>query len=296
MFSSVARRFSSSSAAVTVTPLSPAIGAVVDGVDLAASGAAHGVALRAALVKHHVLFFRGQAHVKVTQLRDFAALFGALHRHPLYPNAPEAPEIIVLDTDESNPPDNDNWHTDVTFIQTPPLGAVLQAIRIPETGGGDTCWASTAAAYDALSPPLRKFLVGLTATHDIQKSFPATRWASGDEEAKYRAAVAKHPPIVHPVVREHPETGRLGLFVNSGFTTHINELSRTESDALLALLFAHVSKPEFTVRWRWSAGDVAFWDNRLTQHYALNDYLPHRRTMHRATILGDRPRGPTLRS
>jgi taurine dioxygenase len=276
---------------LALTPLSPAIGALVNGVDLASGRGVDVPQLQAALVKHHILFFRGQHALQPSHLRDFAAKFGALHRHPLYPNVKEVPEIIVLDTDDKNPPDNDNWHTDVTFIQTPPLGAVLQALRIPATGGGDTCWASTAAAFDALSKPLQSFLTTLTATHNISKSFPAERWGSGEDEAKYREVLAKNPPVVHPVVRVHPVTQRLGLFVNSGFTTHINELARPESDALLQLLFAHVSRPEFTVRWRWDVGDVAFWDNRLTQHYALADYLPHRRTMHRATILGDRPRG-----
>jgi taurine dioxygenase len=275
----------------TIVPMSPAIGALVNGVDLATGRGVDVGILQKALVKHHVLFFRDQHAVQPAQLRAFAANFGSLHTHPLYPNVPEVPEIIVLDTDDKNPPDNDNWHTDVTFIQTPPLGAVLQALRIPATGGGDTCWASTAAAFDALSALMQTFLTNLTATHNISKSFPAERWGVGADEAKYREVLAKNPPVVHPVIRQHPVTKRLGLFVNSGFTTHINELARPESDVLLQFLFAHVSRPEFTVRWRWSNGDIAFWDNRLTQHYALADYLPHRRTMHRATILGDVPRG-----
>ncbi len=271
-----------------VTPLSPAIGAVVSGIDLTSCRAADVADVQAALLKHHVLFFRGQQHVSETQLRDFAANFGALHIHPLYPASPKAKEIIVLDS-AVTAPDNDNWHTDVTFIQTPPLGAVLQAIEVPATGG-DTSWASAAAAFDALSSPVRALLSKLTATHNIAKSFPAERWEGADKE-RYRAVLEKNPPVVHPVVRLHPVTQRLGLFVNSGFTTRINELTQNESDALLAMLFAQIAKPEFTVRWKWTVGDIAFWDNRITQHYALIDYLPHRRIMHRATILGDRPRG-----
>jgi len=124
----------------------------------------------------------------------------------------------------------------------------------------------------------------------VVKSFPAGRWgADPAHKARYERAVAKHPPVTHPVVRTHPVSGRKGLFVNDGFTTRIHELGARESDALLAFLFAHAARPEFTLRWRWSVDDVAFWDNRITQHYAVADYLPQRRVMHRATVIGDRP-------
>ncbi|MBN9016722.1 MAG: taurine dioxygenase [Rhizobiales bacterium] len=278
---------------LAVRPLAPALGAIVDGVDLARPLTPALVeALKAALVTHHVLFFEQQSVTPATQ-RAAAALFGDLHIHPIYPHVEDVPEIIVLDTSANNLPDNDNWHTDVTFIQNPPLGALLAAKQLPPSGG-DTSWSSTIAAYEALSLPLRTLLDGLTAVHDIQKSFPFERWAVGGNEDRWQEARRKNPPVIHPVVRVHPVTGRKGLFVNEGFTTRIVELSATESDAVLRLLFAHVAKPEFTIRWRWKEGDVAFWDNRLTQHYALADYLPHRRIMHRATILGDRPVGPEV--
>jgi taurine dioxygenase len=133
-------------------------------------------------------------------------------------------------------------------------------------------------------------LAGLTAEHDFLKSFPAWRFArTPEEKVRWEQARLQHPPLMHPVVRTHPVTGEQGLFVNEGFTTRIAELSITESDAVLRQLFAHLAKPEFTVRWRWKLGDVAFWDNRLTQHYATADYMPHRRIMHRATIMGDAP-------
>lgn len=276
---------------LAIRPLAPALGAIVDGVDLSrplSPGLA--AALQDALVTHHVLFFERQSVTPASQ-RDVAKAFGSLHIHPIYPQVEDVPEIIVLDTSSNNLPDNDNWHTDVTFIETPPLGALLAAKHLPPNGG-DTSWSSTIAAYDALSPPLRELLDGLTAVHDIQKSFPFERWGAGGNEESWQAARRKNPPVVHPVVRVHPVTGRKGLFVNEGFTTRILELSAPESDAVLRLLFAHVAKPEFTIRWRWKEGDIAFWDNRLTQHYALADYLPHRRIMHRATILGDRPVGP----
>jgi taurine dioxygenase len=137
---------------------------------------------------------------------------------------------------------------------------------------------------------MRLMLDGLTATHSVAKSFPAARWGSDAAfKERYERAVAKHPPVVHPVVRTHPVSGRKVLFVNEGFTTHINELSAQESQALLNFLFAQAGRPELTVRWNWKVDDVAFWDNRATQHYAIADYLPERRTMHRATVNGDKP-------
>ncbi|MFT3663765.1 taurine dioxygenase [Piscinibacter sp.] len=275
---------------MNVTPLGPAVGALVDGVDLTRPLAGHDrAALHRALLAHHVLFFENQP-VTPRQQRDLAARFGELHIHPVYPSHPEAPEIVVLDTSNDNPPDNDNWHTDVTFIETPPLGAILTAQLLPPTGG-DTLWASGIAAYEALSEPYRRFLDPLHAEHDFLQSFPAWRFARTPEERlRWEAARDRHPPVVHPVIRTHPESGRRGLFVNEGFTSRIVELGKSESDAVLAQLRVHAAKPEFSVRWRWKRHDLAFWDNRLTQHYATADYLPHRRVMHRATILGDRPR------
>lgn len=278
-----------SSPAPRITPLGPAIGALVDGIDLRQPITdAQRDTLRAALLTHHVLFFENQPIDPPTQ-RDLAARFGPLHVHPIYPHAPGVPEIIVLDTGQQNLPDNDNWHTDVTFIQTPPLGALLSAQLLPPSGG-DTLWASGMAAYEALSPRLRTLLDGLTAEHDMLQSFPAHRFArTPDERVRWEAAREANPPVIHPVVRTHPESGRRGLFVNEGFTTRIIELAARESAGILRWLFEHLARPEFSVRWRWKTGDLAFWDNRLTLHYATADYLPHRRVMHRATILGDQP-------
>lgn len=272
-----------------ITPLTPAIGALVEGLSLAEPlGDAHQAAISQALLDHQLLFFRKQP-ITPRQQRDFAARFGDLHVHPIYPNIPEHPQIMVLDTDANNLPDNDNWHTDVTFIQTPPLGAILAAKQLPTTGG-DTLWASGIAAFEALSRPLQILLDGLQAEHDFVKSFPASRHAITPEAAAHwEETRRKHPPLLHPVVRTHPVSGRKALFVNEGFTTRIVDLQPKESEALLAFLYTHVARPEFTVRWRWEQDDVAFWDNRVTQHYAVADYLPARRIMHRATILGDRP-------
>jgi taurine dioxygenase len=275
--------------AIQATSVARALGAVVEGVQLARELTQSEVdRLSELLVEHQVLFFRDQVLTPQEQVR-FAARFGTLHIHPIYPVLPELPEIMLIDTHPGFLPDNDNWHTDVTFSQTPPLAGILAAKRLPRTGG-DTLWSSNAAAYESLSEPMRRMLEGLTATHSVAKSFPAARW--GNDAAfkeRYDRAVAKHPPVVHPVVRTHPVTRRKGLFVNDGFTTHINELSAGESQALLAFLFAHSGRPELTVRWNWKVDDVAFWDNRATQHYAIADYLPERRTMHRATVNGDKP-------
>ncbi|PZQ59940.1 MAG: taurine dioxygenase [Phenylobacterium zucineum] len=272
-----------------VKPLTPTIGALVEGVDLSQGVSADlAGALRAELLKHQVLFFEDQ-HLSPVQHRDFAARFGALHTHPLYPGVPEAPELFILDNHKENPTDNDAWHTDVTFIETPPMGSILYARLLPDSGG-DTVWANMKAAYEALSPTFRDFLAGLDAVHDFARGFPARGVVAKSTGAdKHAQAVAEHPQVLHPVVRTHPETGEDGLFVNYGFTERLKGLRRPESDAILNMLFAHVQKPEFQVRWRWSPNAIAFWDNRVTQHYAVNDYLPARRIMNRATILGDRP-------
>ena len=269
--------------------LSPALGAVISGIDLNATlnnEAQQG--LQAALVEHQVLFLR-QQFLQAEQQRAVAKLFGDLHIHPIYPAHERVAEVMVLDSHKQDLRDNELWHTDVTFIQTPPLGCVLSAQQVPEFGG-DTLWTSSTAAYAALSKPMQALLEGLSASHDIRKSFPATRFALTDADAaRFEKAKQDHPPVSHPVVRTHPVSGKKGLFVSEGFTTHINELTETESDALLRFLFAHATHPNFQVRWHWQAGDVAIWDNRATQHFANFDYGAAHRIMHRATVLGDKP-------
>ncbi|WP_339544855.1 taurine dioxygenase [Pseudomonas sp. RA_35y_Pfl2_P32] len=274
---------------LTIIPLSHALGAQISGVDIAQPlNVEQRDAIEQALLKHQVLFFRDQPITPQQQAR-FAANFGDLHIHPLYPNVPEQPEVLILDTAETDVRDNAIWHTDVTFLPTPALGAVLSAKLLPAFGG-DTLWASGIAAYEALSEPLKVLLQGLSATHDFVKSFPLERFGNTPQALEqWQATRKKNPPLSHPVIRTHPVSGRKSLFVNEGFTTRINELSDSESDAILKLLFAHATRPEFTLRWRWQTNDVAFWDNRVTQHFAVDDYRPARRVMHRATVLGDVP-------
>ena len=274
---------------LTITPLSHALGAQISGVDIAQPlNLEQRDAIEQALLKHQVLFFRNQP-VTAQQQARFAANFGDLHIHPIYPNVPEQPEVLILDTAQTDVRDNAVWHTDVTFLPTPALGAVLSAKLLPEFGG-DTLWASGIAAYEALSEPLKVLLQGLSATHDFVKSFPLERFGNTAQALEqWEATRKKNPPLSHPVIRTHPVSGRKSLFVNEGFTTRINELSDSESEAILKLLFAHATRPEFTIRWRWQTDDVAFWDNRVTQHFAVDDYRPARRVMHRATVLLDVP-------
>ena len=274
---------------LTITPISSALGAQIDGVDLTRPlSPQQRDAIEQALLEHQVIFFKDQSITPQQQAR-FAANFGDLHIHPIYPNVPEQPEVLVLDTAVTDVRDNAVWHTDVTFLPTPAMGAVLSAKQLPAFGG-DTLWASGIAAFEGLSRPLQVLLDGLTATLDFTKSFPLERFGSTPEDfLRWEQTRKNNPPLSHPVVRTHPVSGRKSLFVNEGFTTKINELSEAESEAILKLLFAHSTRPEYTIRWRWQENDVAFWDNRVTQHYAVDDYRPNRRVMHRATILGDAP-------
>ncbi|MDF7661445.1 taurine dioxygenase [Erwiniaceae bacterium L1_54_6] len=274
---------------VTFTELGPYIGAQVSEVDLSRPlSDAQFEQLYHGLLRHQVLFLRNQA-ITPEQQRALAVRFGDLHIHPVYPHAAGVEEIIVLDAHQDNPPDNDSWHTDVTFIETPPAIAILAAKLLPESGG-DTLWASGIAAYEALSEPFKTLLAGLQAEHDFKKAFQEFKYRkTAEEHQRWQQAVAKHPPVLHPVIRTHPVSGRKALFVNEGFTTRLVGVSEKESAALLGFLFAHSTKPEFQVRWRWQEHDVAIWDNRVTQHYANADYYPARRVMHRATVLGDKP-------
>ncbi len=274
---------------IRVIEMTPSIGAIVEGVDLSAQlGAAEIGELRCLLLKHRVIFFEDQ-NLSPSGQRDLAAKFGALHIHPIYPHLPDIPEIVVLDNHTDNPTDNDSWHIDATFLERPPMASILYARQLPSCGG-DTLWSDMRAAYLALSEPFRQFLTSLDALHDFSWGFASEILPSKNVGVEqYDRTRRENPPVIHPVIRTHPETGEDSLFANDGFTTRILGLSRSESDHILGMLNHHIQRPEFVVRWRWKPNSVAFWDNRITQHYAVNDYLPQRRVMHRATIAGDRP-------
>lgn len=274
--------------AVTITPVTPALGAEVAGLTLGpATTEAEVATIRGALLEHKVLFFRGQS-LDPAALTALATRFGEpTPAHPVEPAVEGHPEVLALDSEEGARADV--WHSDLTFQECPPLGAMLHAEVVPDVGG-DTIWVDMTAAYDALSPALRGFVDSLTATHSPFKAgdyFAARDITSGEKAT----AAASLQPVSHPVVRVHPETGRRGLFVNPLFTLKIDGLRRTESDALLALLQEVATRPDAMVRWRWRAGDVAFWDNRCTMHYALMDYGQARRKMVRVALEGDRPVG-----
>lgn len=276
---------------ITITPLAGALGAEISGVDLteALDEETFGEVHRA-LLDHLVIFFRDQA-ITPEQHIAFGQRFGTLHTHPYIPNLDGYPQIIKLESSETGPGEmayqSNTWHTDLTYEAEPPLASILHGLVIPEAGG-DTMWNNLYAAYEGLSAPMRAFVDGLTAVHNIVSSMPVDfmeqNWAPKQLERLQEIT----PPVEHPVVRTHPETGRKCLFVNRNFTSHIAGLHRAESDALLALLLEHVEQPEYVVRFKWRKNSIAMWDNRCTQHYALVDYRS-KRIMHRVTVIGDRP-------
>ncbi len=268
----------------TLTPLSPVLGAEVQGLDLRKPLSEQTTEqLAAALLAHLVLFFRRQALEPDEQIA-FARRFGAIDVHAFGRHLEGRPELGLIDQTEPQRDGANRWHTDSTFMQRPPKAAVLRAVALPSLGS-DTCWASMYAAWELLSPPLQRVLEGLTASHDI--SGPLNRAiAGGHSVGALEEIQAAWPPRSHPVVCRHPETGRKLLYVNSNFTTRIDGLTDAESRALLDFLFDWVRMPELQVRFRWEPDSVALWDNRCTQHYAVADYR-ERRIMHRVTVAGD---------
>ena len=268
---------------IQVTPLTAAIGGEVSGVDLRTPLDDDTVgALRAALLDRLVLFFRDQPLSDDEHLA-FAQRFGPLSVPPLATKYQDRPTVTVLDQVSPKGEGADEWHSDNTFMDRPPMGSILRAVRLPAVGG-DTCFASMYAAYEALSPPLRALVDQLTALHDVTKPMRKAI-AAGHTNLTLREMQERWPPIEHPVVVTHPETGRKGLFVNRNSTTSIVGLSERENDALLPFLLDHARSPEFQCRFHWEPDSIAFWDNRCVQHYAVADYV-ERRVMHRVTIDG----------
>jgi alpha-ketoglutarate-dependent taurine dioxygenase len=272
--------------------LGPSFGAEVIGVDLSRVGDDEVAAIREALVEHKVLFFRGQDLDDAAQV-DFGRRLGDVTAgHPVATSTEvQHPEIYNIDSADPEFSFSDVWHTDVTFMEKPPLGSILRAVRLP-TCGGDTSWVDSQLAYESLSVPIRRLVDRLTAVHDGNREWGQyLRRRQGKGNVWDGKVVTELPPVEHPVVRVHPETGRKGLFVNPGFTSHIVGLSDAESRGILDLLYAHLTKPEHTIRHRWRIGDVGIWDNRSTAHYANRDYT-ETRVMRRITLQGDVPVGP----
>jgi len=285
--------------ALDVRPLSGTIGAEIRGLDLRDLDDGTVAAIRQVWLERRVVFFPGQ-HLDPAEHLAFARRFGEpTEGHPVIPGVADNPEVFEIDYtaagklyatygDVASYERGISWHTDVTFVKRPPLGSILRAVVVPEFGG-DTLFSDQVAAFKALSPALQAFLSTLTAVHDGKAQFQGILDLVGEGRWEGETFTALEP-VEHPVVRTHPETGEQVLFVNPGFTSRIKELKLPESDALLAFLYAHSVKPEFTVRHHWGAGDVGFWDNRATQHAVSGDFGDAHRVIQRVTLRGDEPR------
>jgi taurine dioxygenase len=278
----------------SVEPMSPTIGAEIGNIDLTAPlDDDEYAALRAALLKHKLLVFRDQ-DISAAQQVALARRFGELEVHPVFPHHPDHPELVVLGGDGKIPGRENVYHSDVSWRALPSMGSMLRCIECPKVGG-DTLWVNMAEAYAKLPEAVRNSIDGLLGVHDLLPAF-GIRMTPEEREARR----ATFPPVIHPVVRTHPETGERVLYVNEAFTTHLAnfiekhdvrvgfDFRLAEMD-LLQYLFRQAAVPEYQVRLKWRPNTIAFWDNRSTQHYAIQDYFPARRRMLRATIIGDAP-------
>jgi taurine dioxygenase len=272
-----------------VEPIAGALGAEIGDVVLSADLDAATVGkIRRALLDHLVIFFRGQ-DLTPAQLVAFARRFGTLSRYPFVAGLDAHPEIIeVAKREDERVNFGGIWHSDTTYLQEPPMGSLLLAREVPQAGG-DTLFANMYLAYETLSDGMRRLLdrllgVSSSAKADVTRTREERIRTSPSGQAREQFLAE------HPVVRTHPETGRKALYVNIAHTVRFKDMSEAESAPLLDFLFRHQVRPEFTCRFRWTPGALAFWDNRATQHNPINDYHGHRRIMHRVTLAGDRPR------
>ena len=270
---------------IDVRPFAPTLGAEIRGVSLA-----EGVAeeqfqeIRRAFLDHQVLFFKEQQEIAPDKHVAFGRMFGELHAHPAAPTMDGHPEVFEIHAHkDSKIANGEFWHSDVSCDEMPPLGTMLQLHILPPSGG-DTMFSDMYGAYETLSAPLRKMLEGLNATHASEHIYPGRYSDRGRKDSEIDC-----PSAVHPVVRTHPDTQRRALYVNRTFTTRINELSETESQQVLNLLFDHAEHIDFQIRYRWEKNDMAFWDNRCCMHRAIWDYWPEERKGRRVTVRGDRP-------
>ena len=273
---------------ITVSPVSGALGAEIDGIDLSQPLSEQQIAdIRAALLEHLVIFFRNQDITPADHLR-FASYFSEPEDYPMITGLADFPKIVpVVKLPHERVNFGGLWHSDTAYTDIPPMGAVLVARELPPFGG-DTLFANMYLAYEQLSDGLKRLLSGLRAVNSSAKAeVTATR---EDRLATDAKLVPGEELIgVHPVVRTHPETGRKLLYVNYGHTVRFEDMTEQESKPLLDYLFAHLCRPEFTCRFRWEPGSIAFWDNRAVQHNPINDYHGHKRVMHRISLRGCRP-------
>lgn len=263
------------------------LGAEIRGIDLRKPLApATLAAFEAALIAHKVLICRDQAMTTAEHLA-LSRQFGELENNPFRPEG-EAPEIMVIDNHKDNPVlSTDVWHADTTFRQRPTKYTILRCQIMPATGG-DTLWCDMAAAWRGLSEPFRRFIAPLRAVHDF-RNFRVLFSRSDADRARLHAMEDRFPNPLHPVVRTHPVSGDKAIYVNPQFTIRIDGLNDDESRAILDVLYAQARIPEYQLRHRWRPGDIVFWDNTCTQHYAANDYYPDRRRMERTAVAGDVP-------
>jgi taurine dioxygenase len=274
---------------VTVQRITGNIGAVVEGVDLRqALPDASVAAIRQALLDNGVIFFRGQ-DITMDQYWAFMENFGLPMKEESTGTDHDTPEDVQTGDLSHTRFATAVWHADTTSLAEPPIATALRAVEVPPFGG-DTCWSSMQAAWDALSDPMQQMLDGLTAVHTVDLTVERMREFGARFEESYSERNARQQ--VHPVVLTHPESGRKALYVNESFTTRILELDRLESAAVLAFLFRHVERPDFAMRWKWTPGDMAFWDNRAVQHYAVPDYQTTRK-MQRIVLAGVKPGLPS---
>jgi len=277
-----------------IRPLSGAIGAEISGIDLSQPLDDMTVAaIRRAWLDHLVIFFRDQ-DLPPDRLMALARRFGKPIEYPFVAGIdgfPEVTPVVKLEHERVN--FGGIWHSDTTYLETPPMGTFLVAREVPDAGG-DTLFANMYLAYEALSDGMKHLidpLVGINSSRKADASKTREDRMKADLKSEGAGGGARRDYIAeHPVVRTHPETGRKALYVNIGHTQRFKDMTEEESAPLLAFLFAHQTRPEFTCRFRWNAGSLALWDNRCAQHNPINDYHGHRRVMHRVTLEGDRPR------
>ena len=264
-----------------IEPLTPFIGAEITGVDLREVTQEQVTRIRAALLKHQVVFFRDQTLNQEEHIR-FARQFGELEIHPATPKGQNNPEVLHIAHGPESKGRENMWHSDVTWREKPSLGSILKAVEVPAVGG-DTLFANMVEAYERLPGDIKDKIAGKIAVHDIARVF-AGRLNKTAEQLR-----ETYPVMEHPIVRTHPETGANVLYVNNAFTSHIKGMDEDESKELLQALYRTALNPELQCRFRWKAGSLAFWDNRACQHFASSDYFPQVRKMERVTIAGDRP-------
>lgn len=277
---------------IEVRPVSGALGAEVSGVDISAPMTRCQIdQLRSAFLEHQVICIRDQC-LTPKQQTAFARRFGELDIYPFIKSLPDTPEVIeILKTEKDTTNFGGGWHSDTSYLERPALGTMLYGLEIPETGG-DTMFANMHLAYEALSEGMKQLLEGLIGVNSSAQGYRGGRAKKMKELDGMKDKFIETSEVSiaeHPVVRTHPETGRKGLYASRGHTEHFKGMTPEESRPLIDFLADHAVRPEFTCRMQWEPGTLIFWDNRCTQHFAVNDYQGQRRRMHRVTLIGDRP-------